>query len=406
MLRLSKYYSKICLENDLYAIFNRLYLSVLYVTEEKLIEIEEYRVTKKEQNILMNYLIYTTEKMDSDIYNILINILEKENSINCVYIIPSEFCNMSCSYCFVYKKELTYKKKSSMSKDTAKEIIRKITNYLDELSGDKLMIQFYGGEPTLNWKIIEYIVDELNRNDKNSVIEWSIITNGTNLNEKIMRYITEKNIATGISLDGPININNLSRIHSNNDNNYKKIILNLKKLYSYGANIALSFTITEQVLKNKNDILNWIKTLKIPVVNYNMLHFQNCDMDYVKQYYHEATNFIIESYTKLNNKIYEDRINRKIKAFNNRNFKYCDCSAGVGKQVTINSDGDITYCNCDFLDKNKFIKNIKNTELKEILDLSSRKKLWINKLPIYNKKCLECDAIFICGGGCIIQKMF
>lgn len=61
----------------------------------------------------------------------------------------------------------------------------------------------------------------------------------------------------------------------------------------------------------------------------------------------------------------------------------------------------IVYCNCDFLNKNKIIANIKDVNIEEITTFNSIKDEWINKLPIYNKKCIDCDSIFICGGGCI-----
>lgn len=407
MIRLSKYFSKIKLDDDLYAIFNRFYFKVLYVNKDKLRKIKNYQVTDKEYETLTDYLIYTTEDMDLDTYNIMINKIEKEeDSIRNIYIIPTEFCNMNCDYCFVYKKQSSYKDKSYMTKETADIIIEKILSYINEVKYEKdndLMIQFYGGEPTLNWNIIEYIVNELDEKDLNNVIAWSIITNGTNLNDSMLEYISKKNISVGLSIDGPMYINNVNRKYKTKNDEYNKIIKNLYKLVSHEIKVALSFTITDEVIKNKNKIIDWIQSSGLNNVNYNLLHFEDSDIDYIKKYYHEATNFIIDSYINIGDIIYEDRINRKISAFNDRNFKYSDCSAGLGKQITINADGGITYCNCDFLDNNKIVGNIKDLELKEILNFNSRKTLWINKLPIYNKKCIECDAIFICGGGCIAQ---
>lgn len=396
MLRLSKYFSSVKLDDDLYAIFNRLYFKILYVREFELKKILNYDIDIEMLSLMIDYYIYSSEEMDNYIYEEIIKSFTEDNSIRTIYIIPSEFCNMNCKYCFIYNNS-NNKIKTIMNINIAEKIIYKISKYMKYINNDKIMIQFYGGEPTLNWNIIEYIVNNL----KNYNIDWSIITNGTNFNNKMIDYIKRNNISVGLSLDGPNFINDIDRMYTQKSINFSKIVENLDRLLCKNINLSISLTLTMNVINNKEKVLNWIKTLGVKGVNYNLLHFRNVETDFLKKYYSDSTNFIIDSYNTIGDKIYEDRINRKILSFNNRIFKYSDCSAGAGKQITINSSGDIVYCNCDFLNKNKIIANIKDVNIEEITTFNSIKDEWINKLPIYNKKCIDCDSIFICGGGCI-----
>jgi len=135
-----------------------------------------------------------------------------------------------------------------------------------------------------------------------------------------------------------------------------------------------------------------------------MLHFPNdtYNLDYIKKYYRDATNFIINSYTD-NSNIYEDRINRKLEAFYNNNFNYADCSAMAGEQITVSYNGDVSVCNCDFTDKNSHIGNIKQIDFENLIKLENTNLNIKRNSPIYNKICIECYALPICGGGCYKQ---
>lgn len=68
MLRLSKYFSSVKLDDDLYAIFNRLYFKILYVREFELKKILNYDIDIEMLSLMIDYYIYSSEEMDNYIY--------------------------------------------------------------------------------------------------------------------------------------------------------------------------------------------------------------------------------------------------------------------------------------------------------------------------------------------------
>jgi uncharacterized protein len=84
-------------------------------------------------------------------------------------------------------------------------------------------LDLFGGEPTLNWNLIEHIV-EYTKNDERRVLT-SLITNGLLLNEKRVNFLILNRINVGLSFDGlwtdesrpSKNLNTLSFYRKNKD---------------------------------------------------------------------------------------------------------------------------------------------------------------------------------------------
>lgn len=68
----------------------------------------------------------------------------------------TENCNLSCIYCYEHNRN-----GRSMSFATAKRILDKAFSSMG--NGDLLTIDFFGGEPFLEYRLIKEIVDYTNR---------------------------------------------------------------------------------------------------------------------------------------------------------------------------------------------------------------------------------------------------
>ena len=66
------------------------------------------------------------------------------------------------------------------------------------------------------------------------------------------------------------------------------------------------------------------------------------------------------------------------------------------------TDGTIGICQGECSTNNHEIGNIIFDDFSVVCNNKNRLK-WKYKLPIYNEYCLDCEAISICGGGCIVQ---
>ncbi len=115
----------------------------------------------------------------------------------------SSLCNLRCKYCFYHSLADTRESFSfgKMSYDTADNIISKA---LDFAEGGSIYFAFQGGEPLfvgLDW--FEHFVESVGRlNNGRSVINYSLQTNGTLIDEKWAKFFKKYDFLLGVSLDG------------------------------------------------------------------------------------------------------------------------------------------------------------------------------------------------------------
>jgi len=105
-------------------------------------------------------------------------------------VIMSEQCNLDCGYCSMDKRS-----KDSIDKD---EFFKDYRNLRDNNPKEKIKINFFGGEPLLQFQMIQDIVKETKMDN----VEYSIPTNGINLTESMVEFFNNNGIRVSISYDG------------------------------------------------------------------------------------------------------------------------------------------------------------------------------------------------------------
>ncbi len=405
-MKKSKYMKIIKIDKNVYAVFNNLLLQPVYLNKKNLFNllINNYKhFNDNEINILKtNGIIINSKEYDHKAMNEVCKTVNEniKNKISLMYIIPNNNCNLKCKYCFIGK--LNNKNPKQMEFNTAKNAIDKFAKHLNQIKLEKGEIVFYGGEPLINFELIKECIEYSKENHYN--FKYSIVSNGTLINEEIAEYIHENNIGLGISIDGPKNITDKNRVfEKENSSVYDIVTKKIDLLKEKNVEFGLSITIAQEFLDSQDDFIEWIKQLDVKGISYNLMHYTSKTKEW-KKYYKEATKFIIKS----NNELYklgfrEDRIKRKYYAFYERDFKYSDCGARGGNQITIKPNGDITICHGYWNTEENEIGNINDINITEIFNKKNYKK-WNNNIPINNNYCKNCNALFICGGGCAMQS--
>lgn len=151
----------------------------------------------------------------------------KEDDVFAIYVTTTTNCQFNCSYCF----EGIEKKKESITKKEADEIIVWTSKYLEQNICNKLRLIFYGGEPLLNKKIIRYLLPEFKKitDDKKILFEVGIITNGELLDYEIGKFLNKYNLdKVQITLDGPEKCHDARRNRKKDKKGtFKKIMQNI-----------------------------------------------------------------------------------------------------------------------------------------------------------------------------------
>ncbi len=127
-----------------------------------------------------------------------------------VLLVVTEECNLNCIYCYEHNKS-----PKKMSFDVAKRIIDS-EFYEAKQNGQRVVIQFFGGEPFLEFdtikKIYEYICDSGYDNFEHCFV----VTNGTLLKKTDKEWLqkNKETIICGLSMDGTKEVHDYNRSNS------------------------------------------------------------------------------------------------------------------------------------------------------------------------------------------------
>ncbi|MFY9176918.1 MAG: thioether cross-link-forming SCIFF peptide maturase, partial [Caldicoprobacterales bacterium] len=159
----------------------------------------------------------------------LLSQLHRDTGIKALCLHAAHDCNLGCEYCFASKGDYATNR-TLMSY----EVACKALEFLAQNSGTRrnIEVDFFGGEPLLNFDVIKRVVDygrELEKST-NKKFHFTITTNGTILNEEIMDFINQNMDNIVISLDGRKDINDSMRPDRGNHGTYDRIVSNARKI--------------------------------------------------------------------------------------------------------------------------------------------------------------------------------
>ena len=157
----------------------------------------------------------------------------------------SIWCTMQCNFCCTYCYEKDYDSNQiSMSLDTAGDVVRYLEKYMEDNGYTKCKIHFHGGEPLLNFQIIEYIVN-LTQNSTKS-FDYEITTNASILDENIIDFLYNNNFSVAVSLDGTQETFSLGRKSKSGHDEYNNVVNNVHRLQKRGCSVSARMTVVPQ----------------------------------------------------------------------------------------------------------------------------------------------------------------
>lgn len=412
---LSKFTHIFKVKPNVFAYYNSLLLKPVYVDSNENALLQKYIngnnvdiSDELKKSIVDNKIIVDSINEDNELLiNAKSQLLTPYPTI--AYFILSEKCNLACKYCFLgnSNKNIHMHQMPSMTTETVERAVEYFawqTNTHPEWSDHKKEIIFYGGEPLINFEALKHTIDTVRAFQKSKKItknlDFSMVTNGLLLDEKKIKYLKENDVIVSVSIDGVDDEANVNRIDKNGKSIFNKLMSTLKLIEKMEWQVGLSITLTKKTIKSVDHIISLLDRFNIRGVSFNLLYSTN-DFKVDEQYYLEAANFIIDFFKVARTKgIYEDRILRKIDSFVNSTLYLSDCAATSGSQIVILPDGRVGICHGCIENKKNFFTNI---DSREPLDNNALMLKWSQISPINNLKCMDCEALGICGGGCPIN---
>lgn len=139
-------------------------------------------------------------------------------------------CNLRCEYC-VYSGN--YDTRGHTNKRMTFEVAKKAIDYFVDHSKErnKIFIGFYGGEPLLEFELIKKCVEYINNICDGKDVGYIMTTNGTLITDEMIDFFIEHEFRITISVDGPREIHNRSRVFANREEgSFDTMIKNIERI--------------------------------------------------------------------------------------------------------------------------------------------------------------------------------
>ncbi|MCK9603512.1 MAG: SPASM domain-containing protein [Candidatus Omnitrophica bacterium] len=141
-------------------------------------------------------------------------------------------CNLGCRYC--WNLGGSYGSSSSNNKKMDCRVAYKAVDLLlkESRGFNDLVVDFYGGEPLLNFDLMEKTIGYCNkiRARKGINFRFLLATNGTLLNKKRGDFLIGSGVDVAVSLDGPKKIQDMQRPFLDGRGSFDTVMDNIKSL--------------------------------------------------------------------------------------------------------------------------------------------------------------------------------
>jgi uncharacterized protein len=289
-----------------------------------------------------------------------------------------------------------------MSLDVGKAAI----DFLIANSGARrnLEVDFFGGEPLLNFDVVKEIVEYGNNRAAlcGKEFRFTLTTNGILLDDDKMRYINEKMSNVVLSIDGRKETNDNMRINAGGGGTYDMLVPKFKRLAEDRgqSNYYVRGTFTRENLDFCEDIfhlhgLGFNKISIEPAANLDSerLAIREEDLERIYAEYERLAVKILE-YRKAGKPIEFFHYNIDITGGPCAIKRVTGCGAGT-EYLAVTPSGELYPCH-QFVGHDQFamgnvFDGVNRADIRARFDASN----------LYTKDdCKACFAKFYCGGGC------
>lgn len=133
----------------------------------------------------------------------------------------TEQCNLRCTYC-CYSGDYVNNRIHGSHTLTGRDI-DVIYDFIQQIAGNRrLRIAFYGGEPLLQYQLIQYAIIRGRERWGNNV-DFSISTNGVLLNNEKNEWLSINSVELAISIDGTKVFHNKHRVDIMGNGSYERV---------------------------------------------------------------------------------------------------------------------------------------------------------------------------------------
>lgn len=343
-------------------------------------------LTKEDEQLYKEKLLISDDDND-DILQMekIKHTYNHQNEIGHFLIHLGYACNLKCTYCY----QSTIESSDKIAKINSQKVVEFIAKSAKINNFDMYDICFIGGEPLIYYPEIIEISSALNSLLGNKDIFYSVVTNGTLLNDKykINNLIKNGILDYQITIDGPQNQHDKYR-NNGKEGSFSQIIKNIENILHNFPNIYLSLNcnLTEENSQSIDKLFQYLDSKKINIPIMFSMVFDN------------GKNISLECHS--HNTIWKDAHKTALKYGQQYTPFYRDlylgCALTQENYFIIGADGKLYKCINAINNKKYCVGDMENYGSKEYNDKIKK----FLKYEINQKMCKECELYPVCFGGC------
>ena len=174
-------------------------------------------------------LIDAEELFAADIYkDYVIDFKKRQTVVKALCLHIAHDCNLACRYCFAEEGEY-HGRRALMSFEVGKKAL----DFLIANSGSRknLEVDFFGGEPLMNWQVVKDLVKYGREQEKlhNKKFRFTLTTNGVLLNDEVMEFCNKEMGNVVLSVDGRKEVHDYMRPFRKGAGSYDLIMPKFEK---------------------------------------------------------------------------------------------------------------------------------------------------------------------------------
>ena len=321
-------------------------------------------------------------------------------------------CNLDCAYCFFLSKEMLYPgSRFRMADDLLETYIGQL---IESHRAAEVTIAWQGGEPTLmGVEFFRRAVEYAQKYRKPGMtIQYSIQTNGTQLDDEIAAFFHDNNFLVGISFDGPAHLHDVYRLDKGGRPTFDRVLKGLEFLKRHKVDFNILCTVHRangdhplEVYRFFRDELEAQFIQFIPIVERdNQTGFQEGEQV-------TERSVLPEQWGRFLIGVFDEWVRRDVGSIYVQTFDaalanwvgepagVCIFNETCGLGLALEHNGDLYSCD-HFVEPRYFLGNIQQENILDLVTSEKQVRFGLDKRDTLPRYCRECEVRFACHGEC------
>lgn len=320
-------------------------------------------------------------------------------------------CNLRCKYCYYIDKSSLLGSSSPGRRMELPLLEKYIADYFDSVQSGSVDFCWHGGEPLLLGLDYFRAAVRLQRKlSKGREYTNSLQTNGTLLNAEWCRFFRENGFLVGLSVDGPPDIQDASRVNAAGRGSSDAVRRAASLLRDNGVEFNTLTVLTSSSEHRAAEVYEYLteelgsRYLQfLPAVDFVRgadSSLQAAPWNISARGYGDFMCSVFDLWVKKDvGRVFVQLFDVTLAQTCGLKSTLCTLGETCGDGLCVEHNGNVYTCD-HFVDSDHLLGNISGTSLGELYDSPGRLRFALDKRNLCSPSCLRCEWWHLCHGGC------